>query len=237
MKTYVLGTGPSINEITENEWNYLKNQNTFGFSWFFKKGFAPNWYYTHENDHQPERLRKTILENPEKWSRTKVILGKTDNHQIKLPFPNLYATAVASNHLKAFNGQQWPHQFPEPPISFENFWAKSFERPLCGFRGQLAAVINAAHILGASEIALCGIDLYDNSHFYPDEEGSQHVENLRRIMNFDPVKDNHSQMAKLYGSATIVDFVKYISKYITISCCSQRSLLNEVIKYEPIGSR
>lgn len=234
---YVLGTGPSINDITEEEWEHVRNSNSIGFSWFFKKGFEPDFYYTHENDHQPKMLAQTIIES--KWEKVKVILGCTDGIFINdpNPFPNLVKRVNTSNFIFSFAGQKWINEDKFPPVPINYWWSKDWSTTLCGFKGQLSAVLNICDILKADEIRLCGIDLYDNTHFYPDEQGSKHVEILKKELGFNPEADYHSQMAPHLGSASILHFIEYLSIFINLVSCSEKSLLNNVLVYKKIGEK
>jgi hypothetical protein len=231
---YVFGTGPSINDITEEEWEYVRNSNSIGFSWFFKKGFETDFYYTHENDHQPKGLAQTIVDS--KWEKVKVILGCTDGVFINEPnqFPRLTKRVNTSNFIFSFAGHKWKLEDEVPPVPFRYWWAKKWNHYLCGFKGQLSAVINLCTLLEADEIRLCGIDLYDNTHFYPYEEGSKHVENLKRELGFNPETDNHSQMAPHLGSASILQFIDYIKNHVNLVSCSKNSLLNKTLTYKSI---
>ena len=134
---------------------------------------------------------------------------------------------------EAFCGKTWLMTETEPPCSFEEVWAQNFDEKLFGFRGTLTAALNAGYILGYREFYLCGVDLWDNSHFYNSEEPSGFNKMLKqRHINI----DKHSTAISIDGIRTIVDCLKWLSKYIQLYVVNKNSLLfkKKVLEYRDI---
>lgn len=213
---YIMATGPSINDITKEEWQYLKEQNTMGISWFAKKNFPTKYYYFHEGN-QRKTLHQ-IMTNPG-WKRTCFITTK--GHKRPAGAKKVYFIKHTP-FKEAFRGKTWLNTEEEPPEPFEKVWAKSFEEPLFGFRGTLMAALNAAYILGGREFILCGVDLNDNSHFYKEEEFSS----FNKSLEDKGVKlKKHSSAVTFDGVRTAVDCLQWLSNYINLYVASKKSLL------------
>lgn len=224
---YILATGPSINDITNKEWKFLKTQNTMGISWFAKKNWPTKYFYFHEG-HQRKTLH--ILMKHPNWRNTYFITTKAH----KLPEGTIKRYNITHTPWKdAFNGESWYMYQEEPPASFDQVWAKYFDETLFGFRGTLVASLNAAHILGGDEFFLCGVDLLDNKHFYLDEEPSKFNEALEAK---GIELKLHSSAISVDNVRTIIDALSWLNNYIKIYVTTKKSLLykEKILEYRPI---
>lgn len=226
MKIYILATGPSINDITKKEWQYLKTQITMGVSWFAKHPFfQPTYHYFHEYNQ-----RTKMLQWIEKWNKTVFIT--TEQHLIpdQAKKEGRYIYIKHTPFKEAFHGKTWKIGEP-PPEPFESVWAKSFDEYLFGFRGSLIAAVNAASVLGATDIYLCGVDLYDRTHFYKKEEPSGFEGELRK-KNID--FKIHSTAVEFDGIRGVLDVLEWINSKIRLYTTNKKSLLNSVLEYRQI---
>jgi len=227
---YILATGPSINEITRKEWEFLGTQLTVGVSWFAKHPFfQPSFLYFHENNQ-----RKIIHVLTEGWKSTYFIT--TRKHKVSTGVVNegRVQFITYTSWIEAFNGETWYNDQAEPPASFKDVWAKSFDEPLFGFRGSLVAAMNAATILGATEIFLCGVDMRNTKHFYEGEEYSAFDKLLMEEKGIELT--THSSAISFDNIRTAVDCIGWLSKHIRIYTTNRESLLyrKRILKYRPI---
>lgn len=223
-RIFILATGSSINEFTKEDWEFLRKEKTMGISWFFKKNFETDFYYSHEYDTQPLKIAEHITKN--KWN-TKLILGtqeyfnKSFIHPIKKPlecferYKNVIQCqqCMITNFLNSWANKPWKLTEDSPPMPFPFVWAKSFNQPLFGFRGTLIASINAASVLGFDEIVLCGVDLNNGLHFY--ESGKSHFEK-NFIKDYNPNLHPHSSQLIFQGHRGVLDGLKWINKHIKL---------------------
>ena len=162
---YIFGIGPSINNVTEEEWEFLKDKNTIGFAAAPFTGKPFKYFYSHERKYIDRWMIRLMAKN-----------GYTDTILI-LCYPESigYAISLGFNKIIRFpkggalffpSRTGWFTDEEKPPHSFKETRAKSFRELLFRFRGQLTAVINSALILGADEIRLVGIDLKGVRNFY-----------------------------------------------------------------------
>jgi hypothetical protein len=240
-KIFLLATGESINDITDEQWEHIKSHESIGISWFMKKGFEPTYYYSHENgclpntnENQSEFSIKKIIEN--NW-KTKVYLG-TMHHPNKKFFRIQDTPKIAylkykkylditecrfSDWLTCFDGKSWTINEDKPPLKFEEVWAKNLNEPLFGFRGTMMCALNLCTVLGYDEIILCGVDLKNGLHFYESEM----TDFEKKLTGYDPKKTNHSTQYIYNGVRGVMDIINWIKPNLNIKIISEKSLLYE----------
>jgi hypothetical protein len=231
-KIFLLATGQSINDITEEQWEYIKSHDSIGVSWFYKKGFETTYYYTHEYDKQPSCVANNILNN--NW-KTKVFFGTIEVSGEKLNYINssyttfnsfkdkLNCEEVKFSHwLSAWNGKPWLINEDKPPLSFKEIWANEKNDVLFGFRGTMMCALNLCSVLGYDEIILCGVDLKNGLHFY-DEVKSVYSNQF----GTDSIKDKHSTCVDYRGVRPVIDALNWIKPNLNIKVSSKNSLLYE----------
>jgi len=218
MKLYILATGPSVNNITNKEWQFLKNQKTLAISWFVKHPFfEPTYHYFHEYSQKSEMVKYI-----EKWKNTIFLTTKDHLLPKNAVDEKRYIYIKHTPFKEAFCGKPWLINQPKPPCDFEKVWAQSFDEKLFGFRGTLTAALNAGYILGYREFYLCGVDLWDNSHFYNSEEPS----GFNKILQEKGINiDKHSTAVSIDGIRTIVDCLQWLNRYLRIYITNKDSLL------------
>jgi len=201
-----------------------------GISWFAKHPFfQPKYFYFHESNQ-----RKTIHRMTERWKSTYFITTKRHKVPIGVVNEDRVQYITHTPFKDAFNGETWYNDQAEPPASFDDVWAKNFDEPLFGFRGSLVAAMNAATILGATEIFLCGVDMRNTKHFYDGEEYSAFDKLLMEEKGIELT--THSSAVSFDNIRTAVDCIEWLSKHIRIYTTSRKSLLyrERILKYRPI---
>jgi hypothetical protein len=229
-KIFLMATGQSINDITDDQWNHIKSHYSMGISWFYKKNFETTYYYTHEFDKQPSCVADKIHKS--NW-KTKVFFGTREYSGNRFSLINssfttyntykdvLDCSECSFTHwLNSWNGITWKVNQESPPIDFEKVWARSIEDKLFGFRGTMMCALNLCTVLGYDEIILCGVDLRNGLHFYDDN-----VSVLNSQFNTDSIKDKHSTCVEYRGVRPVIDGLKWISKFVNIKIISDKSLL------------
>ena len=175
---YIFGSGPTINDITDEEWEFLKNKNTISFACFPYSRKRTEYYFSLE-DELIDKCMLTIIANSG-YTDTKLLLHKEPSilHALHLGFRYIIKI-YKKNALFYPSRKPWFTDELIPPHKFKDCRAHKFNAYLFRFRGQLSAVINSALILGATEIRLIGIDLNCQKNFFETEY--QEGPNLRWI--------------------------------------------------------
>lgn len=165
---YIIGSGPSINDITEKEWKYIENNKNIGIglSVFTHKRFK--FYLAYEG----EETNKIILDTlkSDGYINTLPLIAvrrqKSIIYALKLGFKVIPIIARCAYFMPS--RKPWFLDEEKPPHPFKECRAHNFDQPLFRFRGSLSAAINSALILGANEIRLVGIDLNSQEDFWED---------------------------------------------------------------------
>ena len=245
-RLFLMATGQSINDIEEQSWERLKKEKTIGISWFFKKNFETNYYYSHEFDTQSEEIAKYIIKNG--W-KTELHLGTKEEHNPKFFVENtgpqktfntfknkiICKQYKFSNFLTSFNGHKWLKSSKCPPIPINECWAKTENETLLGFRGTLISSLNLCSVLGYKEIILCGVDLNNGLHFYDSELSPFEKYTLK---NYNPKTSPHSTQIVHENNCGVLDCLKEITKnrLLNIKTSSKKSLLyTEGFEYFDLG--
>jgi hypothetical protein len=162
---YIIGIGPSINDVTEEEWEFLKDKDTIGFAATPFTGKPMKYFYSHERKNIDRWMLEMMAKN-----------GYLDTILI-LCYPESMKYAVSLGYKKIIvftkggalffpTRTGWFTDEENPPCSFKTTRAKTSKKPIFRFRGQLTGVINMCIMLGADEIRLIGVDLKGIKNFY-----------------------------------------------------------------------
>jgi hypothetical protein len=163
-----MACGPSIANITEEEWKFLEDKNTISFSRFPYSSRKTKYYLSIERDY----LDREVLGYMAKlgYIDTTILLSIKDSLILARELGFKYIRKIVKKNFYFMPSRQpWFVDKPKPPHSFYTTRAKNFHQPLFRYRGQLTAVINACIILGATEIRLCGVDMNNQINFYDTE--------------------------------------------------------------------
>jgi len=249
---YIFGGGPSVNEVTEEQWEKVKISNSIGFAFFSLKNRKTKYYYLGEYTNDDlialNQMKKNNYEDTYIFSYNMEVLKRAR----ELGFNNLRQT-IKGRAVCTFNNEPWLSKDNKPPYPILDNMALSFRQPLMRFRGQLCSVINIALILKADKIKLTGIDLNNQYHFfdiYKDYNDimikNMEAENSKRdqYINWDRNKI-HSTACELKhetGSiATVPMFLKELKNELQdigkdVVVCSKNSKLYKegILEYEEI---
>lgn len=232
---YILATGPSINDISDEQWDFLNSKTTIGVTLFVKHPFVPTHHYTHEYHGPSSELLRERYENTDHMPH--LLIG--NNILKRFSWAPDKTMVRPGETFDAFAGKKWSLEDGAPPEEFDTVWARSFSEELFSFRGSLMSAINSAFILGADKVVLCGVDLLDNKHFYKDEVRSPFHDRIRKENNtWDEDSEQHSTTTEFHGGKGIVDGIKWVSKYKKIVCANKDSLLvrDGILEHEDIPS-
>lgn len=166
--TYIMATGPTINDITAEEWGFLKHKHTIGFSDFPYSSKKTEFYVSIEREHIDKKMLYIMALNG--FLDTKLLLHIIPSIEYAQSLGFRYIAKIyKKNAFFLPSKKPWFTDEPEPPHKFMECRAHSFHQNLFRFRGQLSAVINVALLLGANEIRLVGVDLNCQKGFYETE--------------------------------------------------------------------
>jgi hypothetical protein len=180
-KLFIIGSGYSLNNITQNQWKQINSHDTFGFNFsFLNTDHVPTFYSC-------EAAKQTIPANGEKSitdlfgelykSRRdvykNVVKFVTDLEPSRLEHFESYGKEILEDNLFLVNTVNGIARNKSEFLSLVNYYLKkglfqkkSNLKEIFKFRATLSMAVSFAINLGYEEIILCGIDLNDPRYFY-----------------------------------------------------------------------
>lgn len=161
---FILGSGESINLITDEEWRVIKNNDSIGFNFWLYHEFVPTLYVYEESIDDEERNKifyEMLNLKKEKYIKNKFIVKSLREKFLFEKIPNeLKKNFLLSNEIEG--------------LCYDKNILKKFlalikeKNELIQIRGTIIYLLGLAYILGYKKIVLCGIDLNSTSYFYDD---------------------------------------------------------------------
>ena len=173
---FILGSGSSINDITESQWLDIKKADTIGFNFWPIHEHVPT-YYSFEvprDNVRKDILFKILNQRKKDYAQTIIILkdyidvSRNDIYKILDIFEKVYL-------LNDVNIAPPKRKLVERAIKYGVYFKKFFKRynevPIIfKMRASVSFNIMLAYELGYKNIVLCGIDLNNTKYFYEDEK-------------------------------------------------------------------
>ena len=165
------GCGHSINDITREDWNILKQYDSMSLNWFMYHDFiVPTFYYRGENSGRifGQKWKKLFNEKRGMYKNT-TFLTKKSKH-IDLSNVGVKQAYILNFHW-GFSKKLLKQKGPE----------KAYEKSLKGFkimpdklyffgRSTVCPMMVLLYQMGYKEIILYGIDLSDRRYFWSDKK-------------------------------------------------------------------
>jgi hypothetical protein len=214
---FILGSGPSINELSTEDFEFIAQKDSVGFNFWLVHAFVPRFYVFQmpagdragfarllgdrapEYRHVPTILRGTELgRDPEGVARLlREEFGKEDFFLMN-EFPIHSKCAVPIDDLITF---------------VENLGLFEFGRVgayTVKWRGTLGLIISMGYQLGYRRMVLCGIDMNDDRHFY--DEPAYAAARAAYDLPAPGAGNIRTMMSRRHGPNTVADYVSALSR-------------------------
>lgn len=171
---FILGSGPSINDITRKQWKFIANHDSIGFNYWFAHDFVPNVYVFQAFY---ENMFNILKDKSAQYRNIPFIIRGSIFS--KFGFKNL------ERHNLELLEKHPLYYLREYPIHSRcsidpNLLIKYFEAlglmpygNIAGFipklRGTLGLLIVLCYQMGYRRIVLCGMDMHSDDHFWDYE--------------------------------------------------------------------
>lgn len=246
---YILGSGPTLNNVTDEEWIYLEDKETIGFAHIPYKNKRTKYHLATEDFATDKRALKQIASN--NFMNTKIFSHKPETCNIAKSLGFDTKQIWVRKGLHNFNGKPWIHNTEVPGRILDNF-GETLDEPLFTYRGQLSAMLNFAYILNPTEIRLIGIDLNNDEHFYDNIEECNKLKEYHNSMQKErpsligwDINKSHATAWPSTGPfgtlVTVPEIIKQLKKELNelnigIYVCSKDSLLykENILEYKEI---
>jgi len=162
---FILGSGPSINEINEEEWGIIAKYDSIGFNYFMAHPFVPTYYHMELPHKDIGMFRECYAQRQEAYKNIPFMVNyhfiAKDYKKGDLDFIHNKLITVA---------RMYPHAKTNELSRIFRFLYRHIEPVddcfLINYRGSLSLMISLAIALGYKKIILTGIDLKTSDYFF-----------------------------------------------------------------------
>jgi hypothetical protein len=220
-RVFIFGSSASLNDINHDEWQRIAEHDTFGFNWFVRENFVRCDFHlirqiADSNDREiwePQIVEYfELLERSPHYDSTVLLV----QHEWRARGPNL-----------AFQMGVFPRKNRVFPWSTNRSagLSRAFHAGLNHGSSTLCDSINAAYLMGWSDIVLVGVDLYDRRYFWLPEGETRAVDTMRGAEFDDP----HSQATTGLVALIAGWRADLAAEGVSLSVHNPRSLLSSVL--------
>ena len=221
---FILGSGYSINKVSQQDWNVIKSHNSIAFNWFCKHRFEPTFFLIREQANLLFRVSHgettdELVNCINKYKRTFGIICDVSSHTRKayryhkdkrIIIPSLIVKDDKSKKIRnLLNMNKNPER-------------KGLIHGTC----TLYNVLHLVRYLGYEKIVFVGIDLYDSRYFWLHKNESRHAVTKKR-QNY---KSKHSISRRVVKLVNQFKKTFRLEMYVT----NPKSLLTKIIPHKPI---
>ena len=166
-RLYILGSGPSINDIETRQWDVISEHDSFAFNMFLAHPFVPTYYHMELVAHHAELFKECYLAKSAEFKARPMILnmrkipGDKDAGDFNY-IENLYVSIPTVFGGEGMNSREvFRHYYLFRDYEKENL--------LVHYRASLMIAVSFAILMGYKEIILAGVDMYSRDYFFYDE--------------------------------------------------------------------
>lgn len=168
---FILGSGPSINAISDEQWSHISKHDSIGFNTWFVHDFVPSLYVFQKGE--GDRLLKILESKKDEYKEVPIILRGNDLAAGKID-AKLIENSIL-RQMKIFFLKEYfihPNCQINPMDLFD--YAKSIGvlnfNTITPFilknKVSIGLILSLAYEMGYKKIVLCGTDMKDASHFW-----------------------------------------------------------------------
>jgi len=170
---FILGSGPSIIDISPREWVHIGKHDSIGFNYWVAHGFVPNFYMLQINQ-DDDQTALTILEDKySEYRDVPFLIRGSAFARCDFDLNNKRLDLLKKNPVYYVN------EYPiagrcqiDPFLLFKYMDALGFMKfgQICDFvpkwRSSLGLIIMLCYQMGYKKIVLCGMDMLSSDHFW-----------------------------------------------------------------------
>lgn len=244
---YVLGSGPSILDITSEEWKHIKSKDSIGFNHWYVHDHQPTFYdLSYLADYQFESKETSMYYLASTKSQTSKFILNNNIASFNLEYfkdKDYYQTHI--NHFDFFEKDiENINKSSDNEIGiYAKYWTKDFfnyyDYPfgellpnpdyIFKSRGQLFATIQLSVLLGYTDIRLVGVDLLNENKFQDNiKEAPKSAKSPLAEGGTIKVQEDHMNNAlhpnKTHNTAQATKDTDYLGIHKLISIFNERRL-------------
>ncbi len=173
---FILGSGPSMNKLTEKQWQHISRHDSFGINFSFLLNFVPTFHSM--EDGKNKWLRNFVEQRfkPYRKDFSKTIWFISEKHTSRFIHPRIIPDFFPEEPVGCF------YKFPRAiglnknrPFTKEDFMNNSIV-----YRGSLTVALYLIDKIGYKNIVLLGVDLHTSKHFFDNLPEMQNYINKQK---------------------------------------------------------
>ncbi|MGG2053145.1 hypothetical protein ABFY48_02015 [Lysinibacillus pakistanensis] len=165
-RLFILGTGGTINDITDEQWGHIKKYDSWGMNYWSLHSFVPT-YYTFEFFYKTENLDNLIKLNRLlniDYDFIKELGNMEDNSISILKSENKIIPFLQNHYLDFYSKKDFEQRFD----LLKELNLIEDDNCFYSFVSTAVTIFSIAIRLGYKEIIFCGVELKNNGYFYDD---------------------------------------------------------------------
>ena len=166
----ILGSGPSINDIEDTEWEMIKRCDSFAFNSFYAHPFIPTYYHLELYSGNKELHRECYSLKSNDFKKIPMILNFNHLSKEEVASDFSYITDCYVSIPFVASGINSEQKFSEMIefLDIDHIFSK--KSLLIHHRASLFLAISFAVIMGYKKIVLAGVDMFDMEYFFFDAD-------------------------------------------------------------------
>ncbi|MEN8721598.1 MAG: hypothetical protein ABF335_01790 [Alphaproteobacteria bacterium] len=206
---FILGSGASINELTDADWRKVKSCDSMGLNFWLAHQFVPNFFMFEESStpDRKEKFNQLLAQRLDDYQGVTFLYKDIERNGLNEYFKAALAKrrfyVVNKIHMPIFGHTE--HNIATKAYAYLQRLGLT-KRPMFA-RGSITVAMAIGSLLGYKKIILLGVDLNNVDYFWDSYSEEQ------RINSGQPYTI-HKTASTEYGPVTIIDAVHAMNRYL-----------------------
>ena len=172
---FILGSGASINDLTDKDWDTIKKHDSVGFNFWMVHDFVPTYYFFEPclEDDRHKVFLNLLEQKKHLYSRLPLICNYKYWIDAKKNFDDFPCEVKKSVYLSVryyfFQTSTLLIKSSLAFLSLMNFFGVSNLNMIIHHSGTLSAIVMFAALSGYKNIVMVGVDLNSTNYFWDDD--------------------------------------------------------------------
>lgn len=175
---FILGSGPSIKDITKREWEHISQKDSIGFNFWFAHNFVPNFYLFQlpGRGNGREAMLNIFANKFSNYKNVPFIIRGSGFAKGEFNFNDKRIGLMKNNPVYYLSEYPIASRCSiEPQLLYKYMDALGYmthgkiSKFIPKWRGSLGLLIMLAYQMGYKKIVLCGMDMHKSDHFWDYE--------------------------------------------------------------------
>lgn len=216
---FILGSGPSINDLSEKDFDIIRNHDSIGFNFWMVHDFVPSMYCFQHTEYANGSIYSILNDKKKQYKDVPFFVRGSlirknlsfcaEMHQKYMDDLSCYFLNELPVHSKVAIDVIELIKFFQRLGHFEFGRISKFQPK---WRGTLGLLISLAYQMGYRKIILCGIDMKDSRYFY-DHHSYDKIRMLYKL----PAAGDHNILTmedKSHSNSTVSNYVENLARFI-----------------------